>query len=139
MTYEEGDGEEIDKEETETSGGAGDINTSDTQKSFDNSTRDLNRPDGSGRTTYVNIPFPNPANFIVDWTVIHDWINTNIDDNADFEWVDSQYNEFKKTIVKEVNYLVKEFECKKSRCILSLYDFSHWYACNRLSPQVQIQ
>ena len=114
MTYEEGDGEEIDKEETETSGGAGDINTSDTQKSFDNSTRDLNRPDGSGRTTYVNIPFPNPANFIVDWTVIHDWINTNIDDNADFEWVDSQYNEFKKTIVKEVNYLVKEFECKKA-------------------------
>ena len=33
---------------------------------------------------------------------------------ADFSIVDKAYNDFKKSASKEVNYLVKEFECKKS-------------------------
>ena len=33
---------------------------------------------------------------------------------TDFTYVDSQYNKFKLSTQKEVNYLVKEFECKKS-------------------------
>ena len=31
-----------------------------------------------------------------------------------FEWVDDEYAKFKKSAQKEVSYLVKEFECKKS-------------------------
>ena len=33
---------------------------------------------------------------------------------ADFEWVDAEYKKFKKNAQREVNFLVKEFECKKS-------------------------
>jgi len=33
---------------------------------------------------------------------------------TDFTYVDTQYNKFKLSTQKEVNYLVKEFECKKS-------------------------
>ena len=34
--------------------------------------------------------------------------------NTDFDWPDSQYINFKRSANKEVNYLVKEFECRKS-------------------------
>ena len=34
--------------------------------------------------------------------------------SIDFDWPDSQYINFKRSANKEVNYLVKEFECRKS-------------------------
>ena len=43
-----------------------------------------------------------------DWMEKHD-INTNV-----FEQRDLEFQKFKKTAQKEVNYLVKEFECKKA-------------------------
>ena len=34
--------------------------------------------------------------------------------DANFDWADDEYKKFKKNAQREVNYLVKEFECKKS-------------------------
>ena len=50
---------------------------------------------------------------------IHDHIDEYFDIQKDrlntiFDKVDSEYKEFKKSAQKEVNYLVKEFECKKA-------------------------
>ena len=74
---------------------------------------------------YVEIPSLNPETVIVSNKHIHSYIeefyreqqifreeeskNCNI-----FEKCDSSYQKFKKSAQKEVNYLVKEFECKKA-------------------------
>ena len=74
---------------------------------------------------YVEIPSLNPETVIVSNKEIHSYIsefyreqqifkeeetkNSNI-----FEECDSSYHKFKKSAQKEVNYLVKEFECKKA-------------------------
>ncbi len=74
---------------------------------------------------YVEIPSLNPETVIVSNKEIHSYVsefyreqqifkeeetkNSNI-----FEECDSIYRKFKKSAQKEVNYLVKEFECKKA-------------------------
>ena len=92
----------------------GEISESQTQESFDRATQRLNNRGLSLRTTYVDIPKFNPDEFVVDWTTIHDWIDMCSDEKYDYTFADGEYNSFKKSIQKEVNYLVKEFECKKS-------------------------
>ena len=110
----EEDGGEEDTEQTQGSS-AGDISSSDTQRSFDSSTENLNSKYPSKNPLYIDIPTINTKDFVVDWKVIHGWIDTNKSECAEhYEIPDSEYKKFKKTIVKEVNYLVKEFECKKA-------------------------
>ena len=104
--------EENDEEVPGTSGG--EISESQTQEAFDRATQGLNNRYSGGRNTYVDIPKFNPDDFVVDWTTIHDWIDECSDEQYDYTFADSEYNSFKKSIQKEVNYLVKEFECKKS-------------------------
>jgi hypothetical protein len=74
---------------------------------------------------YVEIPSLNPETVIVSNKEIHSYVsefyreqqifkeeetkNSNI-----FKECDSSYQKFKKSAQKEVNYLVKEFECKKA-------------------------
>ena len=74
---------------------------------------------------YVEIPSLNPETVIVSNKEIHSYVsefyreqqifkeeetkNSNI-----FKECDSSYKKFKKSAQKEVNYLVKEFECKKA-------------------------
>ena len=49
------------------------------------------------------------------WKYQQDYINEHTDRKSNlFEEVDAEYNQFKRDAQKEVNYLVKEFECKKS-------------------------
>ena len=104
--------EENDEELPGTSGG--DISESQTQEAFDRATQGLNNRYSGGRNTYVDIPKFNPDDFVVDWTTIHDWIDDCSCEEYDYSFADAEYNSFKKSIQKEVNYLVKEFECKKS-------------------------
>lgn len=85
-----------------------------TQESFDKATKGLNDTYSGSNTIYIDMPSIKTSNYVVDWEVIHDWIATCRDDNADYSWADDHYNQFKKGIVNEVNYLVKEFECKKA-------------------------
>ena len=104
--------EENDEELPGTSGG--EISESQTQEAFDRATQGLNNRYSGGRNTYVDIPKFNPDDFVVDWTTIHDWIDECSCEEYDYSFADAEYNSFKKSIQKEVNYLVKEFECRKS-------------------------
>ena len=72
--------------------------------------------------TYVEIPKVNLDTVIVDNEEVHNAINrtfehcasTRIGGNTIYDNVDAEYLKFKKSAQKEVNYLVKEFECKKA-------------------------
>jgi len=76
----------------------------------------------SRESNYVELPKLDLKKCVIPNSKIHDLINHHwetIDDNADkkdflFGDVDSKYKEFKRSAQKEVNYLVKEFECRKS-------------------------
>ena len=68
---------------------------------------------------YFELPEINVKNFIVPFSQIQKELREGEmvekeNDSTTFDWVDSKYREFKKSAQKEVNYLVKEFECKKS-------------------------
>ena len=79
---------------------------------------------------YVEIPKVKLDQFIVSNDEIHQhcqesWDPSNVDPNKseyyqfefnkyDFSYPDSQFEDFKNSAMKEVNYLVKEFECRKA-------------------------
>ena len=106
--YEEEEGEE------DYSGGDTGGETSQTQRSFDNSAENLSSRQGRS-PVYVEIPEAmNLNNHIVDWTTLHNWIDKNAGEEENYEYVDGEYYKFRKQSQKEVNYLVKEFECRKS-------------------------
>ena len=76
----------------------------------------------SRESSYIEVPKLDLDKVVISNTEIHDLINNHWDaitnttmPNIDlFGDVDSKYNEFKRSAQKEVNYLVKEFECRKS-------------------------
>jgi len=86
-----------------------------TADSFEDSIKDLLDNSGS-ENVYLEFPDLNLNTVIAQNNVVHD----HIDDfwkpfsAEDFQWADSFYDKFKKSSQKEVNYLVKEFECKKA-------------------------
>ena len=80
---------------------------------------------------YVEVPLLNPETVIVNNKEIHSYIEDHYREQQTFydeesikynrithrnifEQCDSDYQKFKKSAQKEVNYLVKEFECKKA-------------------------
>ena len=84
---------------------------------FSENVSELNRPsDLSGGNSYYQVPKLNYGDIVVPNSEIHELIDaywrTYVTDV--FEEADSDYSKFKKSAQKEVNYLVKEFECKKS-------------------------
>ena len=75
--------------------------------------------------TYIEIPKVNLETVIVENSEIHNEIDSSFDyqqqqwdermgDSSIFEDVDYEYYSFKRDAQKEVSYLVKEFECRKS-------------------------
>ena len=107
----EDDEEEVKEEEVEGPGGG---ETSETQSAFDSASEKLSSSYGRN-PIYVEIPETiDLDSIIVDWTTLHDWIDKNAVEPETYEYVDNQYYEFRKQSQKEVNYLVKEFECRKS-------------------------
>ena len=67
---------------------------------------------------YLEVPKVNLDTAIISNKVIYEqckevWSHYSGDNNI-FEYVDNDYNDFKRSAQKEVNYLVKEFECRKS-------------------------
>ena len=93
--------------------GAGDH--SQTQRAFDGASSQLSNPYASN-PTYIEIPEDVELNdFVADWTEVHGWIDEQREGNEEnYDDVDEKYREFRKQSQKEVNYLVKEFECRKS-------------------------
>ena len=105
---------EEDEDEIEEDAGSQGGETSETQRSFNDAAEELSSPHGRS-PVYVEIPDKvDLDNFVVDWTTIHDWIDSQALSPEIYEEVDLSYQEFRKSSQKEVNYLVKEFECKKS-------------------------
>ena len=108
--------DEEDEEDVGSSNEGGE--SSQTQRSFNECAEDLTDRYSSNNLHYVEIPDTvNTSDYIVDWKEVHDWIDEfsqrlNIDDVYDN--VDKSYMKFRKESQKEVNYLVKEFECHKS-------------------------
>jgi hypothetical protein len=98
--------------------------SSKTQDAFDNAAEKLTDRHATN-PVYIEIPAAvNLPEFVADWTEVHDWIDEqrevflaggdSIDRSDRYDEVDAAYREFRKTSQKEVNYLVKEFECRKS-------------------------
>lgn len=109
---------------TKTSGGGPDETESKTQRSFDQNSENLSKPEPfSSDTNYVEVPDIDLNKIIVDWKDLHQhiskfWGGQQGDRKKHwgdlFESADNDYNTYKSSAQKEVNYLVKEFECKKS-------------------------
>ena len=102
----------------------GDKYESQTQKAFDEAAEELTNQRSYGtEPVYVEVPEVDLDKVVVDYTKLQNyiskyWENLNTDRTEHwgniFEQVDSSFTEFKKSSQKEVNYLVKEFECRKS-------------------------
>ena len=107
--YEEGDSDGY--------GGDNDGDIVRTQEEFERKSERLSS-ESYNDATYVEIPDTVPLDrHIADWTDVHDWIDqVNVDTVAagHYDEVDREYRDFRQSSQKEVNYLVKEFECRKS-------------------------
>ena len=122
-----GEGDDQGKEELEDEGldyddhtigqGGGDHSDHcETQRAFDGNSNDLTNPHVEN-PIYVELPKKlKTEDYVADWTEIHDWIDSQRAEatNYSYDFADEKYREFRKQSQKEVNYLVKEFECKKS-------------------------
>ncbi len=115
-------------EKKETNGGiTGNIEVK-TVESLEDSIRDLVGNVGISENVYVELPTVDLKNIIISNKLIHDGITNDLIGQED-AWEKSEYNllrydlfyevdeefvKFKKSAQKEVNYLVKEFECRKA-------------------------
>ena len=100
-----------------------------TAESLDNKLQELVNTDGD-ENIYVEVPKVNLDSVIASNSDVHGYIDKHfkqqqflhkehakkyeIAEIGIYESVDSQFAKFKKEAQKEVNYLVKEFECRKS-------------------------
>ena len=92
-----------------------------TVESLESSIRDLvNDRDGARENVYLEVNDVNIDSIIASNEDIHKEIESDFKDQSTmatyelFNEVDKEYSEFKNSAKTEVNYLVKEFECKKS-------------------------
>ena len=104
-------------------GGGPEEEISKTQRSFDSELESLTDKDSCAhQTDYVELPKFDINKIIADNTMLRNYINTQFNNQQAgcgkhidlFTGTDDAYRKYKKESAKEVNYLVKEFECKKS-------------------------
>ena len=97
-------------------GGGPDEEVSKTQRSFDTKLQDLVDKTITGQIDYVEIPELNVKQLIVDNKKLREYTTRNLYElrSGYGDTCDTSYREYKRESVKEVNYLVKEFECRKS-------------------------
>ena len=90
-----------------------------TADSLENKLQDL-IGHSSYENNYVEIPKVNLDTIVIKNSEVHNYIDESFDIQQNnyshnlFEKVDTEFKKFKQTAQKEVNYLVKEFECRKS-------------------------
>ena len=92
-----------------------------TADTLDQALKDLARYDGE-ENVYLEVPKLNLDKVIIANSDIHEkcsdaWtasIERSGEDNSIFDIVDNEFIKFKRSAQKEVNYLIKEFECKKA-------------------------
>ena len=121
-TQEEKEEQEIPNSGDTQGGEFGDINTARTQRSLDESLEDLtNTYKDQVPTQYVTIPNMKMDKVVIDFDNIKSYLDNHFVENNTTDSSNQfliehtrRFNEFKKSSNKEVNYLVKEFEMKKS-------------------------
>ena len=90
----------------------------DTVKSFESNLQSMVNTDENSVPIYLTLPRMNMDQIVADNKEIHEYVNNywNKFEEIDEFWnyADDAFIKFKKETQKEVNYLVKEFECKKS-------------------------
>jgi hypothetical protein len=87
-----------------------------TTKNLEDAIKNLVNTDGT-ETVYVELPNLNLDTVIADNKEIYEYIDKSWEHATScdsFKIVDSEYIQFKNSAQKEVNYLVKEFECRKA-------------------------
>ena len=107
-----------------TSQGGGHHNDPDEIKTQDNFDEKVEQLNNAGRSDIRYFEIAESAdlnNIVADWKEVHDWIDAyqvRFANAANFENdysnVDFEYRKYKNESIKEVNYLVKEFEMRKS-------------------------
>jgi len=101
-----------------------------TASSLEEALKDLTNTQNNLENVYVELPKLNLKKVIINNDIIHNNINVSWTEQEKenkkrledlgyeyyniFDEVDEKYVEFKRNAQKEVNYLVKEFECKKA-------------------------
>ena len=107
--------EQLDAGDTSNNAGASAEPEVKTVDSLDESLRELISNAG-GENVYVELPKVNLDTVVAKNQDVHDYIDAswNLIDEDPFRTPDSLFTEFKRSAQKEVNYLVKEFECKKA-------------------------
>ena len=103
-----------------------------TDKAFEDGISELSGMDNGIDNVYVEVPKVNLDKIIITNKRVHEeidlswqqqsiplnhtceWTGKVTEHKADFSVADEAYQKFKKSAQREVNYLVKEFECKKS-------------------------
>ena len=118
--------DEFDSEEPEKGESYGGTDNDDepevsTMDSLEDALKELARNDGI-ENVYIEIPNINLKKIIVSNSEVHsrfgewnEWMDEHqISEEHIFGSVDNEFLKFKKSAQKEVNYLVKEFECKKA-------------------------
>ena len=125
-TSEQGESGEDSMPEIESSsgGGSSDLDVKTVEKLQDAISElidDYGADNPYSEVTYLSIPNLNLKTVVASNEEIHkicddNWkLQQNHPSSArHLEWADSEYDKFKKSAQKEVNYLVKEFECRKS-------------------------
>ena len=110
----QGSPEDVADQPTMGGDGGSDFNV-DTMKSFEDAIKDLTS-DQSYENQYLEIPKVNLDSIIIPNQEVYQSVPECWDhvDPKYFYEVDKRYSDFKKSAQKEVNYLVKEFECRKS-------------------------
>ena len=114
-TAESGETTEIEEEEGPCGGVHNDVEIK-TVEALENAIKDLASTDGY-ENVYVEVPKLDLEKIIVPNSKIHQECREIWDDyeyQQAFDDVDAEFAKFRKSAQKEVNYLVKEFECRKS-------------------------
>ena len=113
-------GKKFDNQDTQPTGGDHADPDVKTMSSLEESLKELVN-NNIQETNYLELPKLNMDSVIISNQIIHEtcketWQNQiYVQDNADiFANVDTDYVNFKRSAQKEVNYLVKEFECRKA-------------------------
>ncbi len=111
--------EETGDETPSSTTGAGDFGAelnSETDSAFSESAKEKLVSKQFGETHYVEMPPLHVNSFVVpNSTIMKDCADCYAEQSQDsFKWADYEYSAYRKEAQKEVNYLVKEFEMKKS-------------------------
>ena len=120
------DANEFDADTSYSKEGGQDVEEGITDQNFADNLRDITDTNDYNNPTYCDVPEVNLTHLVVKpeaWmTNLKEFWNKDVYSNPDdenyvgidFTKVDADYASFKKKINREVNYMVKEFECKKA-------------------------